>query len=124
MPLKLCSGAHPALSQLCGGSRHSPTPRPPVFQQPVIFLGADVTHPPAGDGKKPSIAAVSVPAGLGRAHNHGAVARWPLRLQTGATGALNIHTQDSQHVAVSQWGLTGAAQACGLSYLLCPTGLL
>uniref|UniRef100_A0A8B9DR40 Protein argonaute-2 n=1 Tax=Anser cygnoides TaxID=8845 RepID=A0A8B9DR40_ANSCY len=32
--------------------------RPPVFQQPVIFLGADVTHPPAGDGKKPSIAAV------------------------------------------------------------------
>lgn len=36
--------------------------RPPVFQQPVIFLGADVTHPPAGDGKKPSIAAVSVSA--------------------------------------------------------------
>lgn len=34
--------------------------RPSVFQQPVIFLGADVTHPPAGDGKKPSIAAVSV----------------------------------------------------------------
>lgn len=32
--------------------------RPLVFQQPVIFLGADVTHPPAGDGKKPSIAAV------------------------------------------------------------------
>ena len=33
--------------------------RPPVFEQPVIFLGADVTHPPAGDDKKPSIAAVS-----------------------------------------------------------------
>ncbi|XP_070294240.1 protein argonaute-2 isoform X5 [Salvelinus sp. IW2-2015] len=35
-----------------------PQGRPLVFQQPVIFLGADVTHPPAGDGKKPSIAAV------------------------------------------------------------------
>uniref|UniRef100_A0A2K5RWS5 Argonaute RISC catalytic component 3 n=1 Tax=Cebus imitator TaxID=2715852 RepID=A0A2K5RWS5_CEBIM len=35
-----------------------PHQRPSVFQQPVIFLGADVTHPPAGDGKKPSIAAV------------------------------------------------------------------
>ncbi|XP_064410608.1 protein argonaute-2 isoform X3 [Latimeria chalumnae] len=35
-----------------------PQGRPSVFQQPVIFLGADVTHPPAGDGKKPSIAAV------------------------------------------------------------------
>ncbi|CAM9566714.1 protein argonaute-2-like isoform X2 [Petromyzon marinus] len=35
-----------------------PHQRPAVFQQPVIFLGADVTHPPAGDGKKPSIAAV------------------------------------------------------------------
>uniref|UniRef100_A0A672PG80 Protein argonaute-1 n=1 Tax=Sinocyclocheilus grahami TaxID=75366 RepID=A0A672PG80_SINGR len=35
-----------------------PHQRPSVFQQPVIFLGADVTHPPAGDSKKPSIAAV------------------------------------------------------------------
>lgn len=42
------------------GLKHPISCRPPVFQQPVIFLGADVTHPPAGDGKKPSIAAVSV----------------------------------------------------------------
>ena len=33
--------------------------RPRVFDEPVIFFGADVTHPPAGDMKKPSIAAVS-----------------------------------------------------------------
>ena len=26
-----------------------PTIRPKVFNEPVIFLGADVTHPPAGD---------------------------------------------------------------------------
>ncbi|GAA6072565.1 protein argonaute-3 isoform X2 [Tachysurus ichikawai] len=36
-----------------------PHQRPSIFQQPVIFLGADVTHPPAGDGKKPSIAATA-----------------------------------------------------------------
>ena len=35
-----------------------PCIRPKVFNEPVIFLGADVTHPPAGDSKKPSIAAV------------------------------------------------------------------
>ena len=35
-----------------------PSIRPKVFNEPVIFLGADVTPPPAGDNKKPSIAAV------------------------------------------------------------------
>uniref|UniRef100_A0A646QFB5 Argonaute-2 n=1 Tax=Hemiscolopendra marginata TaxID=943146 RepID=A0A646QFB5_9MYRI len=29
-----------------------------IFQTPVIILGADVTHPPAGDKSKPSIAAI------------------------------------------------------------------
>uniref|UniRef100_H2YUA1 Argonaute RISC catalytic component 2 n=1 Tax=Ciona savignyi TaxID=51511 RepID=H2YUA1_CIOSA len=35
-----------------------PSLRPKVFNDPVIFFGADVTHPPAGDTRKPSIAAV------------------------------------------------------------------
>uniref|UniRef100_A0AC35TKG3 Protein argonaute-2 n=1 Tax=Rhabditophanes sp. KR3021 TaxID=114890 RepID=A0AC35TKG3_9BILA len=35
-----------------------PTVRPQIFNEPVIFLGADITHPPAGDARKPSIAAV------------------------------------------------------------------
>lgn len=35
-----------------------PNARPRVFNEPVIFIGADVTHPPAGDRRKPSIAAV------------------------------------------------------------------
>lgn len=37
-----------------------PTVRPRVFNEPIIFMGADVTHPPAGDYRKPSIAAVSL----------------------------------------------------------------
>uniref|UniRef100_A0A8W8MXD6 Piwi domain-containing protein n=1 Tax=Magallana gigas TaxID=29159 RepID=A0A8W8MXD6_MAGGI len=37
-----------------------PSIRPKVFREPVIFLGANVTHPPAGDKLKPSIAAVSL----------------------------------------------------------------
>ncbi|KAK2174077.1 hypothetical protein NP493_830g00028 [Ridgeia piscesae] len=35
-----------------------PSIRPHVFREPVIFLGADVTHSPPGDRAKPSIAAV------------------------------------------------------------------
>ncbi|CAH1772409.1 unnamed protein product [Owenia fusiformis] len=35
-----------------------PSVRPAIFREPLIFIGADVTHPPAGDVTKPSIAAV------------------------------------------------------------------
>ena len=35
-----------------------PQMRSTIFHDPVIFFGADVTHPPAGDQRKPSIAAL------------------------------------------------------------------
>ncbi|KAF7632951.1 hypothetical protein Mgra_00007654 [Meloidogyne graminicola] len=35
-----------------------PCVRPRIFNEPIIFLGADITHPPAGDSRKPSIAGV------------------------------------------------------------------
>ncbi|CCD73272.1 Protein argonaute-1 [Caenorhabditis elegans] len=35
-----------------------PNVRPRIFNEPVIFLGCDITHPAAGDTRKPSIAAV------------------------------------------------------------------
>ncbi|XP_052237159.1 protein argonaute-2-like isoform X2 [Dreissena polymorpha] len=35
-----------------------PSIRPSMFREPVIFLGGSVTHPPAGDKNRPSIAAV------------------------------------------------------------------
>lgn len=71
-------GAGAARSGWCPASASSSLSprRPPVFQQPVIFLGADVTHPPAGDGKKPSIAAVSAVLAAGGGVGGGTV---PLR---------------------------------------------
>ena len=33
--------------------------RPAVFREPIIFLGADVTHPPSGDRFKPTLSTVS-----------------------------------------------------------------
>jgi len=29
-----------------------------VFNEPLIILGADVTHPPSNDNKRPSVAAI------------------------------------------------------------------
>ncbi|XP_003368489.1 eukaryotic translation initiation factor 2C 2, partial [Trichinella spiralis] len=37
-----------------------PSIRPRIFNEPIIFMGADITHPPAGDSKKPSISAVRI----------------------------------------------------------------
>ena len=48
-----------AASVVCTFSHAPYLYSPSIFREPVIFLGADVTHPPAGDASKPSIAAVS-----------------------------------------------------------------
>ncbi|KAI5611971.1 protein argonaute-1 [Silurus asotus] len=61
-----------------------PHQRSAVFQQPVIFLGADVTHPPAGDGKKPSITAPScllTCTSVGEGRNRGGGGRNKERLE-------------------------------------------
>ncbi|CAO4367291.1 unnamed protein product [Caenorhabditis nigoni] len=36
----------------------APNVRPKIFSESVIFLGCDITHPPAGDSRKPSVAAI------------------------------------------------------------------
>jgi len=40
---------------------------PAVFREPVIFLGADVTHPPTGDRFKPTMSSVSTAVTLAAA---------------------------------------------------------
>ncbi|EFP06481.1 hypothetical protein CRE_08398 [Caenorhabditis remanei] len=35
-----------------------PSLRPPIFMEPVIFLGCDITHPPTSDTRNPSVASI------------------------------------------------------------------
>jgi eukaryotic translation initiation factor 2C len=66
-----------------------PSIRPKVFNEPVIFMGADVTHPPAGDNKKPSIASL-VASMDAHPSRYGACVRvqYPRRLTDDRTGKI------------------------------------
>ncbi|CAG9581524.1 unnamed protein product [Danaus chrysippus] len=96
-----------------------PSLRPKVFNEPVIFLGVDVTHPPAGDNKKPSIAAV---VGSMDAHpsRYAATVRVQQHRQEISTGGFKPHRiimyrdgiSEGQFIHVLQHELTAVREAC------------
>ena len=84
-----------------------------MFQQPVIFLGADVTHPPAGDGKKPSIAAV-----VGSMDGHPSRYCATVRVQTSRQDLSQVRTSRGARAMVP-WVLWGGAAAKEIEQVDC-----
>ncbi|XP_047984571.1 protein argonaute-2 isoform X3 [Leguminivora glycinivorella] len=87
-----------------------PSLRPKVFNEPVIFLGVDVTHPPAGDNKKPSIAAV---VGSMDAHP----SRYAATVRVQQHRSFNYEDRESwrrntSRASRSSWSRSGTTRGC------------
>ncbi|EFP03408.1 hypothetical protein CRE_09584 [Caenorhabditis remanei] len=89
-----------------------PNVRPKIFSESVIFLGCDITHPPAGDSRKPSVAAV-----VGSMDAHTVEVRGDCESSAKSTGnyprrCRRMVSPEGQFFNVLQYELRAIREAC------------